>query len=77
MTSQANYGRVDPYVYSTGRALANHGVVYLEDMLPETAYVKLSWVLGQTNNIEKVRHLMVSNIRGEYSKKSNPNSFLY
>jgi len=77
MTSQANYGRVDPYVYSTGRSLANHGVVYLEDMLPETAYVKISWVLGQTDNMEKVRHLMVSNIRGEYSKKSNPNSFLY
>jgi len=24
MTSQANYGRVDPYVYSTGRAFSNH-----------------------------------------------------
>lgn len=77
MTSQADYGRVDPYVYSTGRALANHGVVYLEDMLSETAYVKLSWVFGQTNNIEKVRHLMVSNLRGEYSEKSHPNAFLY
>ena len=77
MTSQANYGRVDPYVYSTGRALSNHGVVYLEDMLSETAYVKLSWVFGQTNNIEKARHLMVSNLRGEYSEKSHPNAFLY
>ena len=77
MTSQADYGRVDPYVYSTGRALTNHGVVYLEDMLSETAYVKLSWVLGQTNNIEKVRHLMVTNLRGELSTKSHPNAFLY
>ena len=77
MTSQANYGRVDPYVYSTGRSLSNHGVVYLEDMLSETAYVKLSWVFGQTNNLEKVRHLMVSNLRGEYSEKSHPNAFLY
>ncbi len=77
MTSQANYGRVDPYVYSTGRTLANHGVVYLEDMLPETAYVKLSWVLGQTSNSEKIRHLMVSNLRGELSQKSHPNAFLY
>jgi glutamyl-tRNA(Gln) amidotransferase subunit D len=77
MTSQANYGRVDPYVYSTGRSLTNHGVVYLEDMLSETAYVKLSWVLGQTNNIEKVRHLMVTNLRGELSSKSHPNAFLY
>jgi len=77
MTSQANYGRVDPYVYSTGRALTNHGVVYLEDMLSETAYVKLSWVLGQTNNFEKVRHLMVTNLRGELSTKSHPNAFLY
>ena len=77
MTSQANYGRVDPYIYSTGRDLVNHGVVYLDDMLPETAIVKLSWVLGQTTKPEEVRHLMTSNLRGEISKRSYPNAFLY
>ena len=77
MTSQANYGKVDPYVYSTGRDLFNHGVVYLGDMLPETAIVKLSWVLGQEKDKDKIRDLMTSNLRGELSEKSVPNGFLY
>lgn len=77
MTSQANYGKVDPYVYSTGRDLFNHGVVYLGDMLAETAIVKLSWVLGQEKDKDKVRDLMTSNLRGELSEKSVPNGFLY
>ena len=77
MTSQANYGKVDPYVYSTGRDLFNHGVVYLGDMLAETAIVKLSWVLGQEKDKDKVRELMTSNLRGELSDKSVPNGFLY
>tara|TARA_Y100000034_G_scaffold123612_1_gene170579 strand:- start:1430 stop:2677 length:1248 start_codon:yes stop_codon:yes gene_type:complete len=77
MTSQANYGKVDPYVYSTGRDLFNHGVVYLGDMLPETAIVKLSWVLGQTTDKDKIRDLMTTNLRGELSDKSIPNGFLY
>ncbi len=77
MTSQANYGKVDPYVYSTGRDLFNHGVVYLGDMLPETAIVKLSWVLGQTKKKEEIRELMTKNLRGELSDKSVPNGFLY
>ena len=77
MTSQANYGKVDPYVYSTGRDLFNHGVVYLGDMLSETAIVKLSWVLGQTKNKDEIRELMTTNLRGELSDKSIPNGFLY
>jgi len=77
MTSQANYGKVDPYVYSTGRDLFNHGVIYLGDMLPETAIVKLSWVLGQTKNKDEIRELMTTNLRGELSDKSIPNGFLY
>ncbi|MBT4134845.1 Glu-tRNA(Gln) amidotransferase subunit GatD [Candidatus Woesearchaeota archaeon] len=77
MTSQANYGKVDPYVYSTGRDLFNHGVVYLGDMLAETAIVKLSWVLGQEKDKDKVRDLMTTNLRGELSEKSVPNGFLY
>jgi len=77
MTSQANYGKVNPYVYSTGRDLFNHGVVYLSDMLAETAIVKLSWVLGQEKDKDKVRELMTANLRGELSDKSVPNGFLY
>ena len=46
MTSQCLYGMVDMYVYSTGRKLISAGVISAGDMLPETAYVKLIWVLG-------------------------------
>ena len=41
------------------------GVIPLEDMLPETAYVKLMWVLGQTQDPKKVVHLLKTNIAGE------------
>jgi glutamyl-tRNA(Gln) amidotransferase subunit D len=44
--SQCIYGKVDPLVYSNGREILATGVIYLEDMLAETAFVKLGWVLG-------------------------------
>src|SRR3989338_5472602 len=46
--AQTIYGRLDPYVYSNGRELEKTGVIFLEDMLSETALVKLGWVLGKT-----------------------------
>jgi glutamyl-tRNA(Gln) amidotransferase subunit D len=45
-TSQCINGRVDPLVYSNGRELLETGIIYLKDMLAETALVKLGWVLG-------------------------------
>jgi glutamyl-tRNA(Gln) amidotransferase subunit D len=58
MTSQCLYGKVNMNVYSTGRDLMKAGVISAEDMLPETAYVKLMWVLGQTQDPKKVAHLL-------------------
>ncbi|NPA22039.1 MAG: Glu-tRNA(Gln) amidotransferase subunit GatD [Candidatus Micrarchaeota archaeon] len=50
MTSQTIYGRINMNVYSAGRKLKEVGVLGHElDMVPETAYVKLSWILG--NNL--------------------------
>lgn len=46
MTSQCIWGRTNLRVYDTGRDLLRIGVIPLEDMLSETAYVKASWVLG-------------------------------
>ena len=45
--SQTIYGRLNPLVYSNGREIFETGVIYLEDMLSETAFVKLSWILGK------------------------------
>jgi glutamyl-tRNA(Gln) amidotransferase subunit D len=70
MTSQTIWGRVDMSVYSTGRDLANIGVTPLEDMLPETAFVKLSWVLANVNAPEKIRQLMTTSIAGEMTQRT-------
>lgn len=70
--AQTIYGRLDPLVYSTGRELLNSGVIYLEDMLAETAPVKLGWVLGHkewTKSKEEVRKKMLENISGEFSDR--------
>ena len=70
MTSQCIWGRINMNVYSTGRELLSLGVIPGEDMLPETAYVKLSWVLAQTRDLDKVRELMLTNIAGEINPRS-------
>jgi glutamyl-tRNA(Gln) amidotransferase subunit D len=70
MTSQTLYGRVDMKVYSTGRELLKRGVISGQDMLPETAYVKLMYVLGQTRDYDEVKRLMETNLRGEISERT-------
>ncbi len=65
MASQCHYGRVDLYVYETGRDLVKAGVLSAEDMLPETAYVKLMWVLGHTSDPEDVARLLAEDRVGE------------
>ena len=72
ITTQCIFGRVDPYVYSNLRALNATGAVFLEDMLSETAYVKLGWVLGHSDwarNREIVKEKMLENVAGEFSDR--------
>lgn len=69
MTSQCLYGRVNLNVYDTGRDLITAGVVPLEDMLPETALVKMMWVLGQTSDMDEAGRMMRTNLRGEISER--------
>ena len=72
MTSQCIWGRVDMNVYDTGRDLQALGIVPLEDMLSETALVKLMWILGQTENVQEAQRLMMTNIAGELSPRTLP-----
>ncbi|MEI7826584.1 MAG: Glu-tRNA(Gln) amidotransferase subunit GatD [Euryarchaeota archaeon] len=67
MTSQCIYGRVCDMVYDTGRDLLKAGVIEGDDMLSETALVKLMWVLGQTSNHDEIRRCMKNDIAGEIS----------
>ena len=70
--SQCIYGRVDPLVYSNGREILETGVIYLEDMLAETALVKLGWVLGHDEwkkNKKIVKQKMLENISHELNNR--------
>jgi len=70
MTSQCIWGRVDMNVYYRGRDLLSLGVIPLDDMLSETALVKLMWVLGQTQNSEEAKVLLTTNIADEISPRT-------
>lgn len=76
MTSQCFYGLVNMNVYSTGRRILSAGVISALDMLPETAYVKLVWTLGQTDNVQEVAKIIQTNIVGELGEKSSEKFFL-
>ncbi len=76
MTSQTLYGRVDMKVYATGRRLLDLGVIPGGDMLPETALVKLMHLLGQTRDTAEICRLIETNICGELSDVSRPDTFL-
>lgn len=76
MASQCIWGRVDMKVYSTGRDLINIGVIPGDDMLPETAYVKLMWVLGHSQDPQEISRLMRTNLAGEIAPRTRPDVFL-
>ena len=69
MTTQCLEGEVDPYVYATGRELLRAGVVYARDLLPETAYVKLLWALGQSDDPTEVGRLLLADRAGEFEPR--------
>ncbi len=45
-------------------------------MLPETAYVKLGWVLGQTDDPEKVKEMMLTPISSDMTEREPYNGYL-
>ena len=74
---QTIYGRLDPYVYSAGRRLTEAGVVHLDNMLAETAFVKLGWILGHTQDLDEAKKLMLTNLAGEIIPRIEQGTFLY
>jgi glutamyl-tRNA(Gln) amidotransferase subunit D len=69
VTTQCLYGSVNLNVYSTGRDMLVAGAIPLSDMLPETAYVKLMWAMGQSDDPAEIRKIMLTNIAGEISDR--------
>jgi len=75
MTTQTLQGRVSMRVYDTGRDLLKAGVIEGQDMTPETAYVKLMWVLGHTREHAEVARAMATNVAGEINPKIGLDEF--
>ena len=69
VTSQCLFGGVHPSVYVNLRRLSSIGCLYCNDMLPETALIKLSWLLGNYKDPEQIKRLMVTNLRGEINER--------
>jgi glutamyl-tRNA(Gln) amidotransferase subunit D len=69
VTSQCLYGRVNPNVYTNLRRLSDIGCIFCEDMLPEIAFIKLAWLLGNYPK-EDAKKLLTKNLRGEITDRT-------
>jgi glutamyl-tRNA(Gln) amidotransferase subunit D len=76
MTLQTLWGYVHMFVYDTGRDLMAKGIIPLGNMLPEVAWVKLGWVLGQTSDYDKVKEMMLDPINDEITEREPYNGYL-
>jgi glutamyl-tRNA(Gln) amidotransferase subunit D len=76
MTVQTLWGYVHMFVYDTGRDLMAKGIIPAENMLPETAFIKLSWALGQTSDLAKVKEIMLTPINDEITAREPYNGYL-
>ncbi|MFH1748809.1 MAG: Glu-tRNA(Gln) amidotransferase subunit GatD [Planctomycetota bacterium] len=76
MTVQTLWGYVQMYVYETGRELMEAGIVPAANMLPEVAYVKLCWALGQSDDPEEVKRIMLTPVVDETPDREPYNGYL-
>ena len=76
MTVQTLWGYAQMYVYDTGRDLQDLGVVPLENMLPETAFMKLGWVLGHTDDRAEVMQMMRTPVNHEITQREPHDGYM-
>lgn len=76
MTVQTLWGYAQMFVYDTGRDIMSFGVVPAANLLPEVAYVKLGWILGQTNDPEEVKRLMLTPVNHEITEREPIDGYL-
>jgi glutamyl-tRNA(Gln) amidotransferase subunit D len=76
MTVQTLWGYVHMFVYDTGRDLMSLGLIPTENMLPEVAYIKLGWVLGQTDDLAKVKEMMLTPTAGDITEREPYDGYL-
>jgi len=76
MTLQTIWGYVHMFVYDTGRDMMAKGIIPAGNMLPEVAYIKLGWALGQTEDPEEVKKIMLTPINDEITEREPYNGYL-
>lgn len=76
MTLQTIWGHSNMLVYDSGRDAMAKGIIPCENMLSEVAFVKLSWALGQTQDPEEVKKIMLTPINDEITLREPYNGFL-
>lgn len=76
MTVQTLWGYAQMYVYDTGRDLLDIGVIPMDNMLPEAAYMKLAWVLGQTDDPVEIRRKLLHPVNHEITSREPHNGYL-
>lgn len=76
MTLQTIWGYVHMFVYDTGRDMMARGIIPTGNMLPEVAYIKLGWVLGQTDDPKEVKRMMLTPINDEITEREPYNGYL-
>jgi glutamyl-tRNA(Gln) amidotransferase subunit D len=70
ITSQTLYGRTHPLVYTNLRKLSvERGCIFASDMLPEVAYIKLGWLIGQGLNEAEIAKKMLENVASEINNR--------
>ncbi|MBU8891431.1 MAG: Glu-tRNA(Gln) amidotransferase subunit GatD [Bacteroidales bacterium] len=76
MTLQTLWGFVHMFVYDTGRDMMAKGIIPAGNMLPEVAFIKLGWALGQTEDPEEIEKIMLTPINDEITKREPYNGYL-
>ncbi len=76
MTLQTLWGFVHMFVYDTGRDMMAKGIIPAGNMLPEVAFIKLGWALGQTDDPEEIKKIMLTPINDEITKREPYNGYL-
>ena len=76
MTLQTIWGYVHMFVYDTGRDMMAKGIIPGGNMLPEVAFIKLGWALGQTEDPEEVKKLMMTVINDEITEREPYNGYM-
>ena len=75
LAAQTIFGRLNMNVYSNQREMQEIGVLgHLNDMTPETTFVKLSWLLS--NYKKDAKDLLFENLKGEINERLMSNEFL-